>query len=350
MKRILSIALVLLLGLAGCSAPMEEITTEAPAKAPETDSVRLVMATSANWTGVLRGEVFEKCCDALEEWSGGKLTMDMYDAAKLGGDIELINGVKLGTLNIVNTVPAYQKEAVAEAALLDAPGIFSSVEQYNQMMDDGYLEIMQEYYRDAGLELLESYALSFRQLSSNKPVYTIEDFKNLRIRTMESPYQSLYWSSLGAVAMPLPYSEVYIALRQGTVDAQENPLYNLVSKRFYEVQKYLILTNHVPMVTNYVMNKEQYDALSEENKALLARFMSKLKEEDIQMMPQEDAKQLQQLQEEWGMEVIVPSNDLLEQMRSGNAELLDQLRADLGGEKVNDFLAAAEKARVEVSR
>ena len=68
------------------------------------------------------------------------------------------------------------------------------------------------------------------------------------------------------------------------------------------------------------------------------------------MMPQEDAKQLQQLQEEWGMEVIVPSNDLLEQMRSGNADLLDQLRADLGVEKVNDFLAAAEKARIEVSR
>ena len=361
-KRILSLSCALLCLLAGCAAPenggMEPAAgtvsqTEAVETAAFTETaeaaepVRLVVAVSGDWNGVLRGEIFEECSRQLEEWSGGTLTIELYDHSRLGDDMDLIQGVQLGTLNRINGVPAYQTSTVPEAALLDMPGVFSSVEQYNRMMENGGLEMFQGYYQEAGLQLLASYAVSFRQLSSSRPVDSLEDFQNLYIRTMESAVQSSYWSALGAVAMPLPFSELYFALQQGTVAAQENPLYIVISARLYEVQQYLILTNHAPMVTNYVMNREQYEALSPEHQELLLRFLQTVQEEELRRLPEEEASQLDQLARDYGMEILTPSEELQASMQAANAQALELLRQELGAETVDGFLAAAASAETD---
>lgn len=353
-RRWISFFCVLLLFAGGCSVGEDgeaalshtEETAATESEAPK-ETVQLAVAVSSDWTEVLRGGIFENAAGKLEEWSDGTLSIRLYDRGQLGDDADLIQGVQLGTLNVINSVPASQIAAVPEAALLDAPGIFSSVEQYNWMMESGYLDVMQGYYQQAGLKLLDSYAVSFRQLSSSQPILSLEDFQGLHIRTMETPYHTAYWTALGAVAMPLPYSEVYFALLQGTVAAQENPLYNLISGRLYEVQEYLIQTNHAPMVTNYVMNLEQYEALSEEHQELLARFLEELKEEEIQRFPEEEASQLTQLSQEYGMEIVTPSEELLGQMREASTQMLDLLRGELGADVVDRFLEAVAAAETE---
>ncbi len=363
-KRMISLSAALLL-LAGCaSQEVSEVSTLAGQDASQSvvqeegissqhtsgqdpERVRLVVAVSGDWTGVLRGEIFEECGQLLEEWSEGTLTVELYDRGRLGDDLDLIQGVQLGTLNIINSAPSYQILAVPEAALLDLPGIFSSVEHYNRMMEDGGLAVFQEYYQEAGLQLLESYAVSFRQLSSNRLVDSLDDFQDLYIRTMESPYQTAYWSALGAVPLPLPFNELYFALQQGTAEAQENPVYILISSRLYEVQRYLVLTNHAPMVTNYVMNGEQYARLSEEHKELLNRFLQTLREEELRRVPEEEAGQLLQLSQEYGMEILSPSEEFREQLRAANETALDLLRQELGTEIVDSFLAAAEAAEMD---
>ena len=354
MKKQWMILFCVLLMLAGGCAANEnraETTGEVETGVGETgeaeETVQLAVAVSSDWTGVLRGEIFESTAEKLEEWSEGTLSIRLYDRGQLGDDADLIQGVQLGTLNIINGVPASQIAAVPEAALLDAPGIFSSVEQYNRMMENGYLDVMQGYYRQVGLQLLDSYAVSFRQLSSSQPIFSLADFQGLHIRTMETPYHTAYWSALGAVAMPIPYSELYFALRQGTVAAQENPLYNLISGRLYEVQQYLIQTNHAPMATNYVMNLEQYEALSPEHRSLLERFLEELKAEEIQRLPEEEASQLEQLSQEHGMEILTPSEELREQMQEASEPMLNLLRQDLGADVVDGFLEAVEAAGTE---
>ena len=351
-KRLVSILLLgMILLLGGCSgieAPSGE-STETGAIEETEPVVRLSMATSGNWTNVIRGKVFNKYCRKLEEWSDGKLTMSMYDMARLGDDMELLEGVQLGTLNIINSVPGYQCEAVPEAALLDLPGIFTSVEQYNAMMDDGYFDVMQQYYNQAGLQLLSSYCYSFRQVSSNFPIYSMEDFQDLRIRTIENKYHIKFWESVGATAIPLPYSEVFMALRQRNMEAQENPLYNLVSSNLAEVQNYVIFTYHAPMVSNFVMNKDQYDALSDENKELLRLFFEGDKEDVIRQMPGEDQQLQSDLKSDYDLTMIYPDEELLQSLWACNTEVLEMLRTELGDAVVDEFLAAAEAARLKVS-
>ena len=89
------------------------------------------------------------------------------------------------------------------------------------MMESGYMDVMQQYYNDAGLQLLGSFAYTFRQMSSNKPAQTLADLQGLRIRTMENRYHEIYWQAMGATSIPLVFSELYMALSQDTMDAQE---------------------------------------------------------------------------------------------------------------------------------
>ena len=265
-KRWLCFLLAVLIGLCGCQNTVPPESESETSVESEEKPLRLSVATTGTWTNVVRGKVFRKYSEKLKEWSGGHLQMELFDGGCLGNDRDLTAGVQLGTLCIINSCPAYQIDAVPQAALLDAPGIFTSVEQYNTLMESGYMDVMQKYYNDAGLQLLTSFAYTFRQMSSNKPVYTIEDLKGLRVRTMENKYHEAYWNALGATSFPLVFSELYIALRQGNMDAQENSIYNLETSSLGEVQDYVIFTYHSPMVSSYVMNKEQYDALSEEDK------------------------------------------------------------------------------------
>ena len=94
---------------------------------------------------------------------------------------------------------------------------------------------------------------------------------------------------MGATSIPLVFSELYMALSQDTMDAQENSIYNLVSSNLGEVQKYVIFTYHAPMVSSYVMNKEQYDALTEEQQDLLHRMIDGIKADVIANIRNGDA-------------------------------------------------------------
>ena len=237
-----------------------------------------------------------------------------------------------------------------EAALLDAPGLYTSIEQYNIMMESGYMDVMQQYYNDAGLQLLGSFAYTFRQMSSNKPAQTLADLQGLRIRTMENRYHEIYWQAMGATSIPLVFSELYMALSQDTMDAQENSIYNLVSSNLGEVQKYVIFTYHAPMVSSYVMNKEQYDALTEEQQDLLHRMIDGIKADVIANIPEGEEQNQKELSEKYGMAMLYPNTEMVMALREGSGRdaVIAALREDLGNEKVDTFLQVLEDAARKV--
>ncbi|MCD8009247.1 MAG: TRAP transporter substrate-binding protein, partial [Lachnospiraceae bacterium] len=270
------ICLALLLGLTGCGTTKEtenstsaaqsdtaetSRTAEESEEGEEEDVVYLSVATSGNWEPIIRGELFEEYAEKLLEWSDGKLVMKIYYNAELGSDLELIAGVQEGTLCIVNLVPAYQTSVVPEAALLDIPGLFESTEEFNYFIENYYWDQMQSFYNEAGIRMLTCSAFAFRQLTSNQEISSLSDLQGLKLRTMEVEYQIAFWQSMGATVIPMSWQEVRLAIQQGILDAQENPIGYVISANLAEVQNYITLTNHMPMVSSYLMNEEQYQAL-----------------------------------------------------------------------------------------
>ena len=105
--------------------------------------------------------------------------------------------------------------------------------------------------------------IGFRQITNNKhQVKSPEDFKGLKIRVTPNPAHVLAFRTLGAVPTPMPFGEVYMALKTGTVDGQENPITLIHGQKFYEVQKYLSITNHAYTTSDVAMNLKKFQSLS----------------------------------------------------------------------------------------
>lgn len=168
--------------------------------------------------------------------------------------------------------------------LLDVCGIFRSLDVFNRVFakDGEIFELIQSYYREKGLYLINIYADTFRQTTSNIAVTSVSDLDKINIRTIENPYQMYFWNALGAMVNPYSFTEVYLALQQGAVNSAEGPLNtSIIPAHLYEVQDYLILTSHIPSVMVTTMNLELWESLSGEQQALLQSMFDQLAQDRI---------------------------------------------------------------------
>ncbi len=349
-KAILTLALfvvILLLLISTLESPPNSVPSEKPAAAAADASEAVVfsLATSGNWSDSYQGTLVQAQIKALAEAAGQPIKLRLYDRNQLGDDLRIVTGVQLGTIDIVSSVPSTQSLVVPEAALMDIPGLFSTLEQFNLLMAGEYLDVMQGYYNAAGLQLLTVYAYSYRQMSCKFPIRNLSDLSELRLRIVENKYQEAFWKALGAIPTPYSFNELYFVLSQDIVQAQENPVDILLSERLMDLQNNIILTNHLPMVQVLVMNKSRYDGMDIEAKAALEQFCRNLRASMIANMPQKEAVVIETLQSDYGMTVIYPEKSLTNALYSANSSVLAMLREDLGDEKVERFLAAVQKTK-----
>lgn len=347
---IFMLALLLLLNaLSGCKKRGDENSSLVDGKArTETrkeEGIYLSMATNGDWSASFKGQVMEKELEELEKRTGGKVKIKLYDRSRLGDDVHLISGVQTGTIDIVQSSPSMQNNAVPEAALFEVPGFFDTLDEWNALFESGYRQVIEGYYEQAGLELLDIFAYSYRNLSSRKPVVTSADLQGIRIRTLENKYHQAFWESLGAAAVPYRFAELYFCLHEGMADAQENLLDVMLSDNLYEVQSSITFTRHLPMVSAVAMNRERYDSLTKEQREELRNFTGSLKEALLRQMPEEEERLKETLKNDYGIEMLEPSEELQLQIQLGTDVVLELLRSELGSDKVDDFLRAAEKVR-----
>ena len=329
------------------AAAEEQSAAGSSPAASSSDTIWLSMATSGNWEDIARGEIWNEYCDKLAEWSGGKLRIRSYFNGSLGNDLELIEGAKEGTLSIINSVPSYQISVVPEAALLDVPGLFDSTAEYNYFVQNYYMPTLADFYLNQGLRLLSSSAFDFRVLTANTPVKSVNDLKGLKLRTMENPYHMAFWQALGASAISMNFNQVRLSIQQGILQAQENPLGYMVSSDLLAVQDQVVLTNHVPMINNFLMNETQYQALSEENKELLDRFFREMNEELVNRQPDENEKLVKELSGK-GINIYDAAEDIKGAVKNtAQPVVIDMLRKDLGEDIVNDYLEKVKQAKEE---
>lgn len=351
LRRFIILLLAASIVMSGCAEKTVESAAEAGTvrvteiKAEEQTKIYLSMATNGDWGVSFKGQVMEKELESLEQRTGETMKIKLYDRSRLGDDLHLISGVQTGSIDIVQSSPSMQINAVPEAAMFDIPGFFDTLDEWNALFESDYRHVIEEYYEEADLVLLDLFAYAYRNLSSREPVVTTADLQGIRIRTQENKYHEAYWDSLGATAIPYRFAELYFCLHEGMADAQENLLDVMLSDHLYEVQNCITFTRHMPMVSAVAVNREKYESLTSEQKEELKQFTKGLKEALIRQMPEEEIRQIETLDNDYEITMLEPSGELQESMKAGTAVVLDLLRSELGNEKVDTFLQAADKVR-----
>lgn len=287
MKKFFALILVfaLALSLVACSQPAPApapapAETQPPAAAPvpaqpaapsdsdpyaNLEPVTLIYGNGAalGAAGDLWGNYF---CENVERITGGKLTISYFPNSQLGVDSELQQQMLAGDIDIVSCQPAQTTSFVPEVAVFDLPMAFA---KYNAaaidkaLNDSSFTALINEGYGKAGMQCLGFLqGATFREMTSNKEIRSLDDFSGVKIRTMDSKYHLMFWQSLGANPTPLAFTELYMSLQQGVVEAQENANDTNVNSQFFEVQKYLVNTHHILYLNQFLVNKTKFDSLA----------------------------------------------------------------------------------------
>jgi tripartite ATP-independent transporter DctP family solute receptor len=184
--------------------------------------------------------------DTLAELSGGEFTGSQAPAGQLGGERDMIEGLQIGSMDIVITSTGPLGNFVPEVFALDLPFLFRDYDHARNVLDG---EIGQELLAKIGENQLVGLAWSengFRHVTNSQgPVRTPADLAGLKLRTMENRVHMEAFSLMGAAPTPMAFPELFTALQQGVVDGQENPVTVITASKFWEVQGYVSLTGHV---------------------------------------------------------------------------------------------------------
>ena len=263
-KIIVALTLVLALLTAGCmSAFATELNVEGP-----TMEIALFAASLPENTP--SGAGIKAMTEYINANSNGTIkALDYYDTA-LGDASSLVEALKMDTVDIGVAGTAYFSSLVPEIEVFQLPFLFSDLESARAACSGPVAEKVNAMFEPNGVIGLSFWENGFRELSNNKrEVKTPEDMKGIKMRTLGSKIQIETWSAFGAMTTQIDASEIYTSLQQGTIDAQDNPLHEIVSRKLYEVQPYVSLTDATYTPLYMAMSKIRWDMMSESQQALI---------------------------------------------------------------------------------
>ena len=189
----------------------------------------------------------------------------------MGKEAALNEGLGLGTVDIIYTGAGFAGSIYGPASMTDFPFTLRNIKHWEAYFDSDLFAGVASGYADAsgGNEIASVSYYGSRHVTSNKPILAPTDMKDLKIRVPNAPAYVLFPKAIGANPTPMAFAEVYLALQQGVVDAQENPLPTIQSKKFHEVQSNINLTGHITNSTYTVVSGLTLGKLSDEDKAAL---------------------------------------------------------------------------------
>ncbi len=245
-------------------------------------SLALVMAGSAlaapKWTAKFGHDQPEKSPHhdgalyfkkLVEEGSNGEIAIKLYPTQLLGTGLQMSEMVQAGALEIL-AIPTSNMQVLQPALqVLDLPFLFPDTRILDQVLDGPISEAIYKPLAAKNILGLNWFYSGFKQFTANFPIRKPEDFKGHKIRVMPAPVLREQFKALGASPVPIDFQELYNALQQGVVDGQENPLTTIVTMKFFEVQKYMTLSNHAFLGYVFVTSKSFYDSLPEKYQKLL---------------------------------------------------------------------------------
>jgi TRAP-type transport system periplasmic protein len=216
------------------------------------------------------GQGAQKLAELIESKSGGKMKVKTFPASALGSEQQQQGALQGGFQELLVTGTVSVAPIVKETGLLDFLFAIDRPEQADALMDGPFGKALWAKLPEKGLMALANFDAGFRVVTNSKrPIASAEDLKGLKIRVPPNPVYVEAFNALGANAVGLSFGEVYTALETKTVDGQENPYPQILSSKFYEVQKFASATNHAYTLAVALVSKKFFDKLSPEEQEVL---------------------------------------------------------------------------------
>jgi len=214
--------------------------------------------------------------DLFQEATNGRYGIDVFPASSLGKEVDINEGLGLGTVDIIYTGQLFAGRAFGPIAIGGSPFMFRDYGHWDAYRNSDLFDELSQGYTDVtGNRIVAMTYYGNRHVTSNKPITTPADMEGLKIRVPNAPLYMMFPNATGANPTPIAFAEVYLALQQGTVDAQENPLPTIQAKKFYEVQSNINLTAHITDALLTIVGGPTWNGLSEEDRAALSDVLQR---------------------------------------------------------------------------
>ncbi|GGD15656.1 TRAP transporter substrate-binding protein [Pontibacillus salipaludis] len=282
--------------------------------------------------------------EIVEEKTDGSIKVETFHSGQLGDDRTMIENLQINSQQVVIPSTAPMANFVPEFSVFDIPFLFPSEDVADQVLDGETGQKILDKLEGQDLKGLAYWENGFRDLTnSERAVSSVEDFKGLKIRTMENDLHLDAFKELGANPTPMAFTELFTAMQQGTVDGQENPYATIYLQKFYEVQDHVSNTHHIYSPFVFLMSKTFFDNLSEENQKIVKEAAEEAGEYERKLNREANEKYLKKLQEE-GMEFTEITDEAREEMKKKVQPVVDEYKSKIGEDIVDEVYKAVEEA------
>jgi tripartite ATP-independent transporter DctP family solute receptor len=330
MKKLFVILLFLVVGVA--------IACSQTAKGPVI-TMKLGHFAADDHPGNLASKMF---AEAVEKRTKGQIKIIVYPNNALGSPPEVLEQNILGAVDMSLPTQGQLGKYSKKFNCVMLPFIFDDYKHADKVLDGEFLSWAVPDLEPAGLVFLSNWEWGFRNLTNSKrPVKNPEDVKGLKIRTPpELPTQAAM-EALGAIVATINFNELQMALKQGTVDGQENPIAVIYSNKIYETQKYLTMTGHNYNCMVHVISKKVWDKLTPAQQKIIKEESKKAGDWMRKTCRDAEAGQIKEL-EKFGMEVTYPDKAKFKALMN---PAYDRMKAVAGEDNINAFIKMAEEAK-----
>jgi C4-dicarboxylate-binding protein DctP len=245
-----------------------------------------------------KGAAAERFKKLIEERSNGRIKVTVYPDSQMGNDQEINEQILAGTLDMNAPFLATITSFADEFELFDLPYLFNSSDEAYAALDGEVGAKLNSYLEEKGLINLGYLTGGFKEFTNSvRPVKSVKDLDGLKIRVSQSPLLVSQYRAINAGGISVPFSELYSALQTKTVDGQENPYANIASKKFYEVQKYMTISDHGFMGYAFMIGKKKFDSMPEDLQQLTRDVAREVMKWEWDEAAKKDSEYLQQIKD-----------------------------------------------------
>lgn len=331
MKKMLSfwLSLVLVLGLfSGCGQ------TAPPAGgggsgagdalgAPQSFKFGLTVANTHPYA--IASQNFAKL---VEEKSGGNMKVELYYDSSLGDDVALLESLQMNGVTFALMGPAGVQPLNPMYNFFDLPCLFESRDAAYAFQESEAVQTLLTSMTDSGVIGLGFYENGFYSMTNNeKPITTVADLANMKMRSMTSDMAIKSWECLGVQPVPISFGELFLAMQQGVVDGQETTIGSIYTSKFYEVQKYMTNANRVFHVMTFLMSNAAWEGLTQAQQDILLEAVAESKAAHKEYMTTYNEQAVQDMVQNYGVTVSELADGEFETMRALSQPVYDMVEA-----------------------
>lgn len=296
------------------------------------------------------GVMFKTFVDRIEELSGGKMVAQVYPASQLASTTDdIINGLLTNAFEMAEVGTGNWGDYTTAFTPMNTPFLYSSDAVCYEVMSGEMGQIMgDQLLADTGIRATGFMYLGMRTITNNsREIHSPSDLKGLKIRVQSDPTQLALFEELGASTMTVSFSELFTALQQKLCDGQDNPIISVVSKKFYEVQGYITMLNHLPNISMFVMSDAYYQSLSAEEQS----WIDQASQEATQACYDRLVETQQILKDQliaYGIDITDLTDEEYQVFVDSVPNTTAQCKATIGDENWNKLMTAIETAEAAV--